>query len=95
MLKSDIDKFFDEVNKSRILKYIEDGNYTDTQKEKLKLEWNNIDWNLVYSYQNYKQAQLVAEYRMNNMAGVHRLQREIVENKILRICAIKQATGAG
>ena len=43
----------------------------------------------------FEQAQLVAEYRMNNMAGVHRLQREIVENKRLRICAIKQATGAG
>jgi len=65
-------EFFDKVEKSRILKYIEDGNYTDSQKEKLKLEWNNIDWSLVYSYQNNKQAQLVAEYRINNMAGVYR-----------------------
>lgn len=60
-------EFFDKVEKSRILKYIEDGNYTDSQKEKLKLEWNNIDWSLVYSYQNNKQAQLVAEYRINNI----------------------------
>jgi len=31
-------EFFDKVEKSRIIKYKEDGKYTYNQKEKLKLE---------------------------------------------------------
>lgn len=87
-----LDNFFEEVKKLLLLKYKENGNYTQSEKSKLTKEWNDIDWGTVYNYQNRIQSQLVVEYRNKNMAGVHRLQREILENKLLRICAIKRVT---
>jgi hypothetical protein len=87
--QTSLDNFFEEIEKLRLLKYKENGNYTQTEKAKLTKEWNDIDWGTVYNYQNRIQSQLVVEYRNKNMAGVHRLQREILENKLLRICAIK------
>jgi retron-type reverse transcriptase len=54
---------------------------------------NNINWHTVYSTQKNYQKRLVAEYRNNtNMAGVNRLQREILENKNMRISAVKRVT---
>jgi len=85
-------EFLAAIENSLKTNYKEDGHYTVQQKETLKRQWNSIDWSLVYSSQNDIQAKLVAEYRNNNMAGVHRLQREILENKILRMCAIKRVT---
>ena len=59
-----------------------------TKRDRLTSEWNNINWHTVYSTQKNYQKRLVAEYRNNtNMAGVNRLQREILENKNMRISA--------
>lgn len=62
-------------------------------RDLLTVEWNNINWHTVYSIQKDYQMRLVEEYRNNtNMAGVNRLQREILEDKNMRISAIKRVT---
>lgn len=54
--------------------------------------WHNIDWGEVYKTQIICQNQLVVEYRKSNIAGVYRLQREILENKHFRISAVKRVS---
>jgi len=39
-----LDNFFEEVKKLLLLKYKENGNYTQSEKSKLTKEWNDIDW---------------------------------------------------
>lgn len=65
---------------------------TNQQKEEFTILWENVDWTAAHLTQQVIQERLVMEYRKQDIGAVYRLQREMLQNRNLRLCAVKRVT---
>jgi len=54
--------------------------------------WETIDWPAVHLTQTMIQQRLVETYRKQDIGAVYRLQHEILQNRNMRLCAVKRVT---
>jgi group II intron reverse transcriptase/maturase len=65
---------------------------TQEQKRQYTVLWETIDWPAAHLTQQVIQERIVMAYRKQDTGEVYRLQREMLQNRNLRLCAVKRVT---